>query len=362
MAKLDDLVETRGFLDHDIFTDHVGRIYFVLGHYQPADRIISLLKYSPDETGTWVHRITETKYARSYKHQGIDAFVNAEAAGKSEQNTDISSWFVIDPVFGTEFLEVPASDIYEYMIPEERLGGILDAADDDLDSLERLVKKIVVSLMQNARLVDLVAEDFGITGSILWRGHSDRSDINLNVYGLDNCKELEQKLESLAIRHVMLARGLTVEMKGFDDVPSIVTGDTVNISELRRKPKLKLEDFKPGIQVRWCLRKNEFPLEYGSETYKEKSMVTLKVKVIDDTFTLFYPAIVRVETLEGNPKIDRIMIYDTRFVRLLRNGDVIEITGLVQSISGAKRHQLLIGSKAHAAEERIVFLETGGRN
>ena len=358
---MEELAETRGFLDHDIFTDHAGRIYFVLGHYQPEDRIISLLKYMPDEAGTWINRVTGTKYSRSYQHQGIDAFVDAEAAGKTGQNVDIGEWFVVDPVFGTEFLEVPVTEIAEYMRPEERLAGILDANEADLDALERLVKKIVTTVMQNARLTDFVAEDVGITGSILWRGHSDdRSDINLNVYGLDNCKDLERKLELLSIRHVMMARGLTVEMKGFDDVPSIIVGKGVKHAELRRKPKLKLEGFKPGIQIRWCLRKGEFKIQYGAEKYKEKGVVTVKVKVTDDTFTLFYPAMVRVETLEGTPAIDRVLIYDTRFVRLLRKGDVIEITGLLQAISGAKKHQLLIGSKAHAAEERVVFLETGG--
>jgi|GEM_PF-3046756 len=359
---MEELAATRGFLDHDIYTDHAGRIYFVLGHYQPEDRVISLLKYTPDETGTWIHRVTGTKYSRSYQHEGIDAFVSAEIVEKSEQNTDIGSWLMDDPVFGTEFLEMPKTEIDEYMRPEERMEGILESGDGDLDDMERLVKKIVVAVMQNARMTDLVAEDVGITGSILWRGYSDRSDINLNVYGLDNCKSLEQKLGLLAIRHVMLARGLTVEMKGFDDVPSITTGEGVKRAELRRKPKLKLEGFKPGIQVRWCLRKGEFPLTYGSEKYKEKGMATLKVKVIDDTFTLFYPAMIQVETLEGTPAIDRVMIYDTRFVRLLRNGDVVEITGLLQGITGKRKNQLLIGSKAHAAEERVVFLETGGRN
>jgi predicted nucleotidyltransferase len=359
---MEELAATRGFLDHDIFTDHAGRIYFVLGHYQPDERVISLLKYTPDENGTWIHRVTGTHYARSYQHQGIDAFVNAESIGKSEQNADIGAWFIADPVFGTEFLEVPISEIAEYMRPEERLTGILESSDSELDDLEQLVKKIVTAVMQNTRLTDLVVEDIGITGSILWRGHSDRSDINLNVYGLENCKNLERKLELLAIRHVMLARGLTVEMKGFDDVPSITTSRNVHTSMLRRKPKLKLVGFKPGIQIRWCLRKGEFPVEYGSETYAEEGVVTVKVKVIDATFTLFYPAMVRVETLEGDHAIDRIMIYDTRFVRLLRDGDVVEITGLLQRISNSDEYQLLIGSKAHAAEERIVFLEIGGKS
>nr|MDO8114661.1 hypothetical protein [Candidatus Sigynarchaeota archaeon] len=356
-----DLVARRGILDHDIFFDHAGRIYFVLGHYQPADRIISLLKYVPDKDGTWVHRITGKRYARSYWHQGIDAFKDAEKLSSAPGQDDLAPWHVDDPVFGTTFLEVPLDSIEDYLIPELRLQEILEAPGEQLDDLERIVKSVVTAVLKNARMPDLTAEEFGITGSILWRGHSDRSDINLNVYGLKNCTKLEGRLASLAKRHVMLSAGLTVEMKGFDDVPAIAVEREVSKVALKRKPKLKLKGFKPGIQIRWCLHQDELPMVYGTERYKEIGIKKVKVRIVDDTFTLFFPAMVRVEPIEGDKKIDRLLIYDSRFTRLFRNDDVVEITGLLQDIIGMGKRQILMGSKQHGTEERVVFLETGGK-
>jgi predicted nucleotidyltransferase len=358
-GSIHDIAATRGILDHDIFLDAGGRIYFVLGHYQPSYRAISLLKYMPDEQGTWVQRISGQHYARSYWHQGIDAFMSASKVAGADKGSELASWQIVDPVFGTSFLEVPYDRIAEYFLPEERLTSILEANESELDELERKVKLIAQVVLKNAGDVDLTAEDVGITGSILWRGHSERSDINLNVYGERNCRGLEKALVSLAKRRVMLARGLTVQMKGFDDVPSIQRSGKVTISELRRKPKLKLDGFKPGIQIRWCLKRGEFPIVYGSETYVERGIATIKARITDDRFTLFYPALVGIETLAGKEKPDRVMIYDTRYTRLLRSGDVVEITGLMQEIKDSGRYQVLIGSKQHAKDERVSFLEAG---
>jgi predicted nucleotidyltransferase len=349
----------RGVLDHDIFIDKVGRIFFVLGHYQPQGRVISLLKYLPDEHGTWVHRISGQRYARSYTHQGIEAFTSASKAAGAVKENELASWQMTDPVFGTSFLEVPQDCIAEYFLPETRLTGILEAREGELDDLERKVKLVVQTILKHARDTDVAAEDVGITGSILWRGHSERSDINLNVYGAAKCRSLEQVLASLARRQVMLARGLTVEMKGFDGVPGVQCSGTVSRTDLKRKPKIKLVGFKPGIQVRWCLKRGEFPIEYGSESYADKGLATIKARVTDDAFTMFYPALVGIETLSGKMKPDRVLIYDTRYTRLLRSGDVVEITGLLQEISGSGRYQILIGSKQHARDERVSFLEAG---
>jgi len=358
-GSIHDIAETRGILDHDIFRDAGGRIYFVLGHYQPRDRIISILKYVPDEQGTWIHRGTGQRYVRSYRHQGIEAVAGSEDMVKKLAKTDISSWEIVDPVFGTSFLEVPHDRIKDYMLPEARLEGIIEASDGELDDLERKVKLVAQMILKHAGNVDLTVEDMGITGSILWRGHSERSDINLNVYGEVKCRGLEKAIVSLARRHVMLARGLSIQMKGFDDVPGIRCAGTVVSSVFKRKPKIMLDGFKPGIQVRWCLKRGEFPVEYGSESYVDRGLATIKARVTDDKFMLFYPALVGIEGLEGSLKPERVMIYDTRFTRLLRSGDVVEITGLLQEIKDSGRYQILIGSKQHAKEERVTFLEAG---
>jgi predicted nucleotidyltransferase len=358
VGSIHDIAATRGILDHDLFKDEHGNIYFVLGHYQPRDRIISLLKYVPDEQGTWIHRETSQRYARSYWHQGIEAMAGSEAVVKKLASTAVPSWEIVDPVFGTMFLEVPHESVKEYMLPEARLEGILETSDTKLDEVERKVKLVAQTILKHAGNLDLTTEDVGITGSILWRGYSERSDINLNVYGEKKCRGLEKALVSLAKRQVMLARGLTIQMKGFEDVHGVQLSGTVKTSELKRKPKLKLDGFKPGIQIRWCLKRDEFPIVYGSETYVDRGIATIKARVTDDHFTLFYPALVGIETLEGKGKPDRVLIYDTRYTRLLRSGDVVEITGLLQEIKGSGRFQILIGSRQHAKDERVTFLDT----
>ncbi len=352
---------SRGPLDHDIFTDHAGRIYFVLGHYQPRDRVISILKYVPDPSGTWMHRETGVTYLRSYWHQGVDVFLKTESFVKSTGHEPLQLWLVRDPVFGTDYLEVPVGSIREYLLPEERLDGICRARDESLDPLERKVKHVVTTLATTFEPSGIKATDFGITGSVLWNGHSERSDININVYGKHACRKLHDALAARAAGAHSLSADLSVVMKGFDDVPFLSRDPSLPGTALSRKPKLKMAGFTPGIQLRWCLRRGELPVTYGTERYRELGVQRFTLQVIDDEYAMFYPAFVGVRTIEGHLDARRIMVYDTRVTRFFKINDVVSVTATVQEVTttgGDTFFQLLIGSKAHAQHERVILLST----
>jgi predicted nucleotidyltransferase len=349
--------QRRGFLDHDMFLDAEQRIYFVLGHYQPPDRVISVLKYVPDPRGTWIRAPSGLIYARTYWHQGIEAIEASDAAVKATADPTFDEWTIIDPVFSAPFLEVPVPAIDTRLLPEERLTSILGTPEEGLDAVEMRVRLVVQTILDNFGMSTIQLRDVGITGSILWKGHSDRSDINLNVYGLSVCHKLNEILLERAAVEPDLGPGLQVRAKDFSDVDLITVAPDLPASILARKPKLVFDGFSPGIQIRWCLRAGEFPIAYDTERYTESGVATVKVRIVSDRFGLFLPAILAVETIEGTPAIDRIMIYDTRLVRLFRTGDVVQITGLVQEINDSGVFQLLLGSRDHAGEESVRFLD-----
>ncbi|MHA1998091.1 MAG: hypothetical protein ACTSU9_08230 [Promethearchaeota archaeon] len=339
--------------------DGKDRLYFVLGHYQPEGRVIALLKYVPDPEGTWIKRDSGRRYLRSYWHQGMDAFKDSTFLASRQADSDLDSWSIIDPVFNTRFLEIPLGAIRHHFVPEDGIRNIMSRLPGALDPVESAVKHVVRGLNDACGAVKGSFKDIGITGSILWGGHSDRSDINLNVYGRDTCIKLREELVNRAGDSPRLSEHLSVVMKGFGKVSGIVDG-----GEIRRKVKLKLDAFSPGVQIRWCLRKGEFPIRYGDEVYRDIGFGDVNLEVIDDTYSIFYPAVIGVreldETREGEG-VSRIMIYDTRYVRLFRKGDVVKISGMVQGINNGK-NQILIGSKKYYLKERVQFLQrkTGG--
>ncbi|MHA1791800.1 MAG: hypothetical protein ACTSVI_04085 [Promethearchaeota archaeon] len=356
-ATFPDLLQKRGVLDHDIFLDHEKRIYFVLGHYQPEKRIISILKYFPSDAGTWIQKLTGTRYKRTYWHQGIEAFKSSQASIGIAGGKQLESFWIRDPVFNTEFTEVPFENIMTYLLPENRVKEIFDENESKLDDLESKVKHVVGSIINNFSFIKLKDGDIGITGSVLWKGHSERSDINLNVYGLKKCIKLNDALTVMAGEEQQLDNDLFVKLKGFGELLRIKTSDNIKIFSLKRKVKLKLEGFTPGIQIRWCLKKNEFNIKYGDETYSDIGLITVKLRIIDDTYSIFFPAMVYVEPLDADKNIVRVMIYDSRYTRLLKKNDTVKITGLLQRINDDDSFQILIGSKKYSDKENVTFIQ-----
>ncbi|MHA1700524.1 MAG: hypothetical protein ACTSWN_16925 [Promethearchaeota archaeon] len=337
--------------------DTKKRIFFVLGHYQPEDRIISILKYDPDDQGTWIHKPSGTRYKRSYWHQGIEAFFNSKQMINEPANADLHEWWKLEPVFNTEFLEVPIDAIKKHFVPEQRVAGIIEKKDSQLDDLEKKVKHIVASLVDSCKSLRNDFHFIGVTGSILWRGHSSRSDINLNIYGLDRCWAARRELADLAKNNKNIADDLKVGLKKITVGSLIQATDNVPSDSIKRKIKLKLTGFKPGIQIRWCLNKNEFPLKFGDESYHDLGLHQVKLKVTNDKFAIFYPGLVLVETLDGPFNVERILIYDTRCIRILQRGDVIIVRGLVQNINDEDKYQILIGSKLYSNQETIRLIK-----
>ncbi|MCK4961549.1 MAG: hypothetical protein KAS19_03640, partial [Anaerolineales bacterium] len=51
--------------DRDVFHDRTDYVYITLGHIQPYDRILSILKYVPDSNGRW--QADSTRYRRLFR-------------------------------------------------------------------------------------------------------------------------------------------------------------------------------------------------------------------------------------------------------------------------------------------------------
>ena len=347
----------RGWLDHDMFLDGKNRIYFVLGHYQPEDRIISILKYVPEKEGTWNQKQTGIQYRRSYWHQGIEAFNRSREFLNLDSQKDVNRWFTLDPVFHTKFLEFPVDKIKNYMRPEKRLEKIYTTKENLLDDLEKKVKYLATTLNSLKLRTPLPLNKIGITGSILWGGHSARSDINLNIYGRDLCNNLFNTLMDIASESAEIAPGIHLYLKSFEDIKEISRGRNIKKEFLKRKPKIILNGFSPGIQIRFCLEKDEFPIRYGEEIYKEVGSEQHIVEIINDSYSIFYPSLLYVKTADNGINIEKMMVYDTRFTRLFKKGDIVQINGLVQQINDENRYQYLLGAKNPAIQEKITFLE-----
>ncbi|MFW9919588.1 MAG: hypothetical protein ACFFED_08315 [Candidatus Thorarchaeota archaeon] len=341
------------FRDRDIIRDTDGRIFVVLGHIQPHDRVLAFLKYVPDPNGKWLSE--GQRYRRTFWGD-VGSVVNGLLKVPTEYLAD-------DLHFGTELLEVPLSHIQRHFIPESRLDEI--RKDGPADRLESLAAGLADALHDT---LGVSYSDMGVAGSILWKGHSPEfSDINMNIYGFQNSWALKESYESVSAAEKVRLRTSDEWVRGanriLERVPALTQDDIDKLFERR----FAFYYDNQCIGVTPVLRPAECPIPYGSESYHQVSVTPIKVRfeVENVSYSLFSPSIVEgttpsLQQFEG-VKASRLLIYEGIYSGLFNVGDHLEVTGMLQRVHPMSDnredfYQLMIGTKDGAGIEYIRIL------
>lgn len=338
------------FRDRDIFEDQQGRLFVTLGYIQPSDRILSYLKYIPDENGSWIK--SGTRYRRIFWGS-----VDSAASG-----LDLlpSSYTVEDMHFQTNLIQPPRYAIKKYYSPEKRLLEILEAPED---MLEEITKKAAEFLHDD---LEIPLDALGIAGSILWKGHSTaHSDINMNIYGHEHSWTLQSSYDRLDNEgHHVRSRTLTEWQHAIERI-------------VKRIPGLREEDLQSlftrrrvlciggrCIGITPVLLPEEAPIEYGSEFYAAVSRepIKLRMTIESDAYGIFHPALYDTGPVESKGEtVQRIMIYDGAFGGLFHIGDRVEVSGMLQRVvlenTDCSFGQIMVGTKVGSGKEYIRLLD-----
>jgi len=335
--------------DRDIFRDIQGRLFVTLGYIQPLDRVLSFLKYVPDEEGKW--QAGDIRYKRIF-WGSVDSTV--EGMSTLPQN-----YTVFDSHFQTDLVEPPRAMIKDYFSSEQRLGEIIE---EPKDVLEELVQKAAETIHDELKLP---LSNLGISGSILWKGHNPSySDINMNIYGFkeswilyDNYANLENKEAQTRIRNLPeWNRGMERVKKR---IPILDMSDLQTL--FSRRKAIYVKDQCIGITP--ILKPEEAPIVHGSESYATiiQNPVKLSTVVENADYGIFHPAVLTTEPATIDEiTVTRIMIYDGAFGGLFKNGDRIEVSGTLQRVNQSKTgdtsHQLMVGTKSGSGKEYVKLL------
>ncbi|NWF96107.1 MAG: hypothetical protein HXY34_08180 [Candidatus Thorarchaeota archaeon] len=338
--------------DRDVFHDKYGRVFVTLGHIQPSDRVLSILKYIPHSAGKW--RKGASCYQRVF-WGGVASFVS----GLTELPPQ---YITYDHHFGTRLPEVPRSEIAFYFSPEDRLKEIIDSGPKDI--LEERAASLSHEL--NTHL-GLPYSRLGVTGSVLWKAHDPLfSDLNMNVYGLEASWALQKGYQTLekASDSITLRRDedwAATAARMLNRSPELTNTDIHRL--LERRTGIHLNGHCVGITP--VLLPDEAPILHGAERYTTlgHEPVTTVVKIIDDRFGLFTPSIYPCTTDSTDPRngVSRLIIYEGAFRGLLRSGDVVQVKGMLQSVvpqDGIREPftQVMIGSMNGAGSEYMRLL------
>jgi predicted nucleotidyltransferase len=326
-----------------------GLFFAVKGLEHPADRLIAVLRYAPDaQKGT--RRKGEILYRRLYGFAEQEQFIR----------TNCPQYLIHDPIYQTTLQSVPQSSIRRVYNPRLRVQELAEA------SFRRKIEEDAIDfvrLLQQAARVPLSA--FGITGSLLIGVHTDISDLDLVVFGTQNCKRVHhilldllnngicpglRRLDRRGYEELYAQRVVDTQM-GFEEFVSLEKRKA-NHGSFRRRPYF----------VRFVKEDHEAREIYGHHLYTPLGRLKIKALIAEDQESIYTPCkyqVAGVRSSEGHSLSDlnEIVSFRGRFCEQAQTGEHVVASGTLERVrdnTGIVRHRLLLGN---CREDTMLVLQ-----
>ena len=316
-----------------------GLFFAVKGLEHPPDRIIAVLRYTPDSKEGDREKDGKT-YRRLYHFEEQEQLIQ----------TAFPQYLAYDPVFRTKLQSVPRSMVRCIFDPCYRLQELtqeLDRAAIEEDALA------FTSLLQNEAQVPLSA--IGITGSLLVGLHTGHSDLDVVVFGAENCRKVYQSLRRM-LNSRSSAELHRLDDRGLEELYAQRIQDThIEFQEFVALEKQKVNQgiFRERTYfIRFVKESFEASETYGQLRYTPLGRAVIKASIADDQDAIFTPCryiLSGVHILEGPQVSDlnEIVSFRGRFCEQARLGDSVRAEGTLERIHNSEGdiwYRLLLGN------------------
>jgi uncharacterized protein len=401
------------YRDRDYLQDLEGHIYQVIGSVHPEKGVFALQKYAqvkndhehgkdPIESpriedypnrahsllnkhqhpiSFWKQKGTDDKYIRILPNY------SAEAAAFNIKNHKYQQF---SHIFQMPMIQVPKTEIKIHWKPELKFQEFQNVFNkgsfkqkQSLDKLQRETLEVGY-LMEEEFNVNVA--NLGITGSIVWDGQHDHSDLDFNIYGYANTQKIinhppldsekkglrgYRKIEILPIAEKMAIKtGLPME-----ECFEYIYKKPYHIFYRDRKVSLT---FVPNLSEILQL-----PLYHKDTMFENQQPCTVRGRIVSSEFGYYYPGLFQihveeiVDKLSGKnspndtnliePKqISRLLVFEHENVGYYRENDRIEIQGLLQkctmvpnfkTLEPVETYQMMVGTKETFGHEYVRLLK-----
>ena len=315
-----------------------GLIFDVKGLVHPLKRIIAFVRYIPDENGERQRK--DSRYRKVYALKMRENFLNRE----------YPHYLIFDPVFNVRISEVHIENVTHHYKPQDTVSLLLrkrkidDVETDALEFLNLLVEGSGIS-----------KNKIGISGSVMVDLHLPTSDIDIIVYGIQNCLRINKALKEFFKNKKSLIQAYDLE--GLKKLYSFRVKDTAMSfedfyrHEIRKSSqgKFRGRDFSIRYIKDWDEVKNKF----GETRYRSLGQRTIKAKIIDDSEAIFTPCrylVEDIEFIEGKKVtlLKEVSSFRGRFCQQVRSGESIITRGTLECVKTKKKEyfRILVGGNA----------------
>ena len=332
----------------DFIQHKSGVIFDVKGLIHPKGKVIAFPRYIPNPDGSR-HDSGGVCYGKVYSLEDRFSFLQEH----------LSHLLLFDDVFGETLCEVPINEITRHFKPQEKLLS-LSTANGFEGVLEEKALRFVVDLQQKS---GLSLDVFGVSGSILAGLTTATSDIDLLVYGENNCRKVYAALQCMFNEKSDGGGGGHLRVKAY------TVGELKVLYDFRSKDThMSFEDFyrvesRKAFQgmyegtdffVRFVKDWSELSEQYGDICYSNSGYVKITAVISGKAESLFTPCTYQLENVSviDGPSLSpicEVSSFRGRFCEQADMGETITAQGkaelVVNKKKGDKYYRLILGSK-----------------
>jgi predicted nucleotidyltransferase len=321
----------------DFIETQAGLLLDVKGLVQPPNRVIAFPRYFPNKQGS--RKRDQVTYDKMYSLSERYAFLKRQHP----------TYLVHDRIFDETLCEVPTIDIRRVFKPSRKLQELRKAR--RRDALEDKALRFARLIKERSKIP---WEKLGVSGSLLVRLHTTRSDIDLIAYGSDNCRKVHSILHMLIEeRDVVEPYGIT-EFRALFDFRSKDTA--TNFQDfVRTESRKAMQGTFLGTDYFFRFVKNwrQIGEKYGDIVYKNLGNAKIEATVTDDSESIFTPCTYQVNCTkitdgDKNWHLNQIVSFRGRFCEQAKNGETVVARGKIERVTDKKRGnqycRLLIGN------------------
>lgn len=384
------------FQDRDYIQDVNGDIYQVIGSIHIKEGIFALEKYrkvSPEKTQNNhqkfipsddpISKVKNHEF-RYWKQKGSnDLFIRIipnYSSKSASANIKQNAYKSFSTIFQIPMIIMPRNKMVKHWKPQQRFKELLSrfasknfSEIQKLDNLEREAIEVGITLES---FFNIDISKIGITGSILWNAHHENSDIDIMIYGTEFTKIVNSNKE-LSAEGKRLRRFKKIEIFPLAEKMAIKTGLPMEecFEYIYRKNYLFFFNnrkisitFAPNLQE--LLR---YPLFSPETIFKSIKNITIQAKIESSEYGYYYPSLYKISCKNINEEINfdsiditRLMVYEHELVGYYKNGDDVEIRGLLQECNNVPNFndlkpistlQILVGGNETFGNEYIRLIK-----
>ena len=325
-----------------------GLFFAVKGLEHPPDRWIAVLRYVPDPAAGDREK-NGRAYRRLYRFSEQENWIG-EMCPQYRKH---------DPFLGATLQSVPRTMVRRIYSPRRQFQELVQR--DDRDALEDAVVDFLTTLWREA---GVPPSSLGITGSLLIGMHTENSDMDVAVFGEQNCRRAHRALRRLLDdgKYADLKR---LDADGIEELYAQRVVDTkMDFREFADLEKSKSNQGRfrgRAWFVRFIREPGETRNSYGSCRYKVLGRMRVHASVAGDSDAIFTPSrylLSGVKCVEERkmPEPGEIVSFRGRFCEQARHGNRIMAAGTlerIQEIRGDVRYRLLLGN---SSEDTMIVL------